>query len=319
MLIERIQRVRLRDVWKHEALDFTTWLEKNVDVLNDHLDVALVPDSVKREQAAGAFAVDLVAEDENGEVVVIENQLERSDHDHLGKVLTYLAAYDAPTAIWIVGDPRPEHVRAVAWLNDSSSASIWLFKVEAVRIGDSPAAPLLTKIVGPSVEGKQIAATKREDSARDVARRAFWERLLERATLRTQLHSGLGAKSGPYLSRQQNGIGWVYGVREHGTRALCWIERGPDREAETDAVFNALSTHRHEIEAAFGGPLVWDAKEGNRSRKIGLDLEVGGWQDTELWDTAIDTTVDAMVRLEVAISPWVNEALAASANQPVDA
>jgi hypothetical protein len=84
--------------------------------------------------------------------VGIENQLERSNHDHLGKLLTYLAAYEASTAIWIVAEPRAEHVKAVAWLNDSSQANVYLLKVEAVRIGDSTPAPLLTKLVGPSPE-----------------------------------------------------------------------------------------------------------------------------------------------------------------------
>ena len=229
MTVGRIRRVHLRDVWKHEAHDFTTWLEKNIDVLNEHLDIAIDQESVKREQAAGVFSVDLVAEDDNGDTVVIENQLERSDHDHLGKVMTYLAAFDAPRAIWIVGDPRPEHVRAVAWLNDSSSASIWLLKVEAIRIGDSAPAPLLTTIVGPSIEAKKIAATKQEDSARHGARRAFWERLLERAASISSLHTGINPKSGPYLGRQQSGTNWTYGVREHGTRAtlLDRARRGP--------------------------------------------------------------------------------------------
>ncbi|MDP6496196.1 MAG: DUF4268 domain-containing protein, partial [Dehalococcoidia bacterium] len=82
-MIGKIQRVKLREVWKHEALDFTTWLEENIDVLNDALDLTLT--SVDREQAAGDFSVDMVGEDNAGNVVVIENQLERSDHDHLGK------------------------------------------------------------------------------------------------------------------------------------------------------------------------------------------------------------------------------------------
>jgi RecB family endonuclease NucS len=105
--VGRIERVPLREVWAHEALDFTTWLEHNAAVLSDVLGVTIA--NVERERAAGSFNVDLKAEDEDGNSVVIENQLERSDHDHLGKLITYLAAFEAKTAIWIVSDPRPEH------------------------------------------------------------------------------------------------------------------------------------------------------------------------------------------------------------------
>ncbi len=110
--IGRLERVALREVWRHEAYDFTRWLQENIDVLNSALNLKLV--NVEREQAAGAFSIDLVAEDEGGGKVIIENQLERSNHDHLGKVLTYLAAMGARAAVWIVAEPRSEHVAAVA-------------------------------------------------------------------------------------------------------------------------------------------------------------------------------------------------------------
>ena len=98
-MIEKIVRVPLRDVWRHEALDFTKWLQENIDVLNDVLGLSLI--SAESEQSAGNFNVDLVAEDEGGNTTIIENQLEKSDHDHLGKVITYLTALDAKNAIWI--------------------------------------------------------------------------------------------------------------------------------------------------------------------------------------------------------------------------
>ena len=106
--------------------------------------------------------MDLVAEDDKGDPVVIENQLERTDHDHLGKLITYLTAVGARAAIWIASDPRPEHINAVSWLNESNAASFYLLKVEAVRIGDSEPAPLLTLIVGPSKEGREVGETKKE-------------------------------------------------------------------------------------------------------------------------------------------------------------
>ena len=135
-MIGKIQRVPLREVWKHEALDLTKWLQNNIEVLNEPLDLSL--SNAEREQSAGDFSVDLVAEDEDGSLVVIENQLEKSDHAHLGKLITYLTAIGAKKAVWIVADPRPEHVAAIAWLNEGSAAAFYLLKIEGIRIGDSP-------------------------------------------------------------------------------------------------------------------------------------------------------------------------------------
>ena len=141
----------LRKVWPNEARDFTTWLERNIDVLNDAIDLSL--SNVRREQAVGDFSVDLVAEDEVGNLVIIENQLAQSDHKHLGQVITYLTVQEAKAAIWIVKEARPEHIKAISWLNESSSASFYL-----IKIGDSE--PLLTVIVDPSMDRQKVAPKK---------------------------------------------------------------------------------------------------------------------------------------------------------------
>ncbi len=170
-MIQKISRIGLREAFKREAADFTRWLQENLDILNDVIDLNL--SNAEREKIAGDFNVDLVAEDEAGNKVIIENQLERSNHDHLGKLITYLVAVEAHTAIWIVSNPRPEHVSAIAWLNESSSASFYLLKLEAITIGDSPPAPLLTLIVGPSEEAKAFGEAKKEFSERHEIRKAF--------------------------------------------------------------------------------------------------------------------------------------------------
>jgi hypothetical protein len=320
--IERIRRVPVREVWAHEAHDFTTWLEQNLDILNDSLAVGLDVETVKREANAGTFSVDLVVEDDNGDTVVIENQFGKSDHDHLGKVLTYTAAFDATVAIWIVGEPRPEHVKAVTWLNDSSPLNAYVFKIEAVRIGDSAAAPLLTLIVGPSVDSKLIAASKQDSSARHEGRRAFYDALLAHAGTQTKLHSGRSGTSAPYLSGPSGfaGINLTYGLTQHGTTVILWIEHGPDWAAWNDAVYQGLVSHRVEIEAAFGGPLTFEAKDTNRSRKLIFALDKGGWSDPEAWPAVIESTVDAMIRLEAAVKPFLAGAVAsAKALVPSDA
>ena len=128
MIIAKLERVHLREVWRHEAYDFTKWLEENIDVLSDAIGRDI--DSIEREKRTeSTFSVDLVAEGNDGSSIIIENQLGKSDHDHLGKLITYLTAMQANVGVWIVADPRPEHVAAMSWLNESSSADFFLGKV----------------------------------------------------------------------------------------------------------------------------------------------------------------------------------------------
>src|SRR5437016_3620830 len=216
MSISKLERVPLREVWKHEALDFTKWLEGNIDVLGEVLDLSLT--NVEREHSTGDFSVDLVAEDAAGEAVIIENQLGKSDHDHLGKLMTYLAALEAKIAIWIVGDPRPEHVKAAGWLNESGLARFYLVKLEAVRIGGSPPAPLLTLITGPSEETTETGEKKKELAGRHEARLRFWAGLLERAKQRTKLHANIspGTASWVGASAGRSGLAFNYVILKKG-------------------------------------------------------------------------------------------------------
>jgi len=99
MSIGKLKKVPLREIWPNEANDFTVWLANNLDFLSEVLELDL--SLVEREAAAGPFAADILAEDPSGTPVIIENQLERPDHDHLGKLVTYLSNLNAKTAIWI--------------------------------------------------------------------------------------------------------------------------------------------------------------------------------------------------------------------------
>lgn len=306
-MIGKLERVPLRDVWKHEALDFTTWLEENVDVLNELLDFEL--SSVEREKSAGAFNVDLVAEDGSGNLVVVENQLEKSNHDHLGKILTYLTNLEAKAAIWIVSEPRPEHVRAITWLNESSSASFYLFKAEAVKIGDSPPAPLFTLIVGPSEEGREVGKTKKEMAERYVIRERFWTGLLEHARTRTKLHASISPTPHSYLGTGagKSGLALNYNVTKHNSQVELYIDRGSDSEAENEAIFDALEASKDEIHETFGDVLDWQRLEGKRACRICKKLN-GGYRDDEAeWPKTHAAMVDAMIRLEKALRPHIKK------------
>lgn len=302
--IGKLERVSLREVWKHEAHSFTQWLESNIDEINDVLDMNLV--NVDREKTAGSFNVDLVAEDEGGGTVIIENQLEKSDHDHLGKVVTYLTAMNAKAAIWIVSDPRPEHVAAVAWLNESSSADFYMVKVEAVRIGDSPAAALFTVIVGPSEETKGVGMAKKEIAERYDIRKRWWTQLIQRSTKVTKLHAHItpGEYSWIGTSSGVRGLNFNYVVGQDECGAELYIDRGKDNEKENKAIFDQIVSHKEEVEKAFGGPLSWERLDGKRACRIKYLQSGGGYRSKEEdWPVIQDGIINAMDRLEKALRP----------------
>lgn len=304
--VGKLERVALREVWKHEEYDFTQWLQENIEVLNTALDLNLV--NVDREQAAGAFSVDLVAEDEGGRTVVIENQLGKSDHDHLGKLVTYLTGMGAKAAIWIVSDPRPEHVAAVAWLNESSSADFFMVKVEAVRIGDSPAAPLFTLLVGPSEETERVGATKKEIAERYSIRKRWWTQLIERSAKVSKLHTHItpGEYSWIGTSSGVRGLNLNYVVKQDNCGAELYIDRGKDAETENESIFDQLLRHKSEVEEVFGGPLQWERLEGKRACRIRFTQPGGGYRSPEeQWPDIQDRITSAMSRLERALRPFI--------------
>jgi hypothetical protein len=309
-VIQKIARIPLREAFKHEALDFTRWLEENIDVLNDCLDITL--SNAEREQAAGDFSVDIVAEDESGAKVIIENQLEKSNHDHLGKVITYLVALEAKTAIWIVSDPRPEHVSAITWLNESSNASFYLLKLEAVRIGESAPAPLLTLIVGPSEATKAVGKAKHDFAARYDLRRVFWKGLLDYAKTRTKLHSGISPGKQNWISTGagRSGLSFNYVAWEHEAAVELYIDRGKECETENKAIFDSLYAKKAEIEAAFGTgemKLDWQRLDNKRASRVRVDIPVAGYCDESNYAQAYEGMVDAMVRLEKALKPYIQK------------
>ena len=305
-MIGKIKRVPLRDVWKHEALDFTRWLQENIDILNEVIDLNL--SNPEREQSAGSFNIDIVAEDESGTPVIIENQLEKSDHDHLGKLVTYLVAMGARAAIWIVSNPRPEHIAAITWLNESSSANFYLLKVEAIQIGDSLPAPLLTVIVGPSEEGKEVGRAKQEIAERYIIRERFWTQLLNLAKQKTKLHTNISPTQHNWLgtSAGKQGIGYNYSIRKNEGQVELYIDRGKEKGEENKEIFEQIFKNKEDIENIFGEALDWERLEGKRACRISKRISVGGYRDEEeKWPRVHEAMVDSMIRLEKSLKPYI--------------
>ena len=164
----------VREAWSHEALSFTPWLATNLHRLGEALGISLTLTGT--EQSVGAFSADILAVNpEDGSRVLIENQLERSDHTHLGQIMTYLAGLEAQTIVWIARDFTEPHLSAIRWLNQHTVEPFAFFavKVRAVRIGDSAIAPLFDVIERPNDWERSLQSAARERSGASELN-AFW-------------------------------------------------------------------------------------------------------------------------------------------------
>eukprot|EP01037_Dinobryon_pediforme_P001051 gene1051-1061_t len=133
----KLEKVDLRKVWKHEARNFSTWLvlPENLEVLGAQLGIEIEP--LGTEIEVGRFRIDILAKEPNtGENIIIENQLESTNHDHLGKVITYAAGLDARYLIWIVKEVLPEHLKAIEWLNEHLDDTVRCFLVKIEGYGN---------------------------------------------------------------------------------------------------------------------------------------------------------------------------------------
>ena len=306
MSVGRLTSVSLRKLWPNEAYDFTTWLGKNLDLVGEALGMDL--SLLEQEASAGTFSADILAETDSGDAIVIENQLEPTDHDHLGKLITYLSNLDARATIWITSEPRPEHEKAIHWLNEMLPAdtAFYLVRIEAYRIEDSPPAPLITVVAGPSAEARQIGKKKKELAERHVKRREFWSTLLERANRRTGLHSQRSPTTDTWLNAGagERGVAFQYRVRMHDASVGLRIRR--ETPEESKRVFDALHARREAIEAKFGRPLEWKPKDELKTCNIVCPMDVGGWKDEDSWPEIQEQMVDAMVSFEEAMAPEID-------------
>lgn len=307
--ISKLKKVPLREIWRNEAHDFTKWLADNIDTLNEVLETNFSVEAT--EKRIGDFSLDIVAEDGNGGVVIIENQLEKTDHDHLGKVITYLTNLDAKTAVWISSDPREEHLKAINWLNEATpeDVSFYLVKVEAVKIGGSPAAPLFSIIAQPTEITKDIGREKKEYAERHHLRKEFWTQLLERAHKVTHLHSGVSPAIYSWIGTGagKSGIGFNYTVTNASSSAEVYLDRGKEYPTLNKERYDQLYKHKDEIEKTFGGKLSWERLDKKRASRIAYRMEGGGLKTKEHWPEIQEKMIDAMIRLEAAMKPHIRQ------------
>jgi hypothetical protein len=263
---------------------------------------------LEREKTVGSFNVDLFCEDGSGNYVIIENQLERSDHDHLGKLLTYMVNLEARTAIWVTPEVRPEHERVIDWLNEATSAdfSFYLVRIEAVRIGSSPYAPLFTVLAAPDEQTREIGETKKELADRHYRRLEFWEKLLAKSRTKTKLFSSILPKTANSIAAGAGKTGFQFGYSIRMEDASVWVGLVLDDEAANKKHFDELFASKEAIEAEFGGEFFWESRDGQvRLFVYHMIVGSGGLATPEKWDALQEIMVDKMINLDQAFRPRI--------------
>lgn len=301
--IGRLDIVPIRKVFPKEARHFTTWMENHIEDLSERLNVYL--SVVQREKKVGEFNVDLLCEDKDGNAVIIENQLERTNHDHLGKLLTYLVNLEASMAIWVTTDPRPEHQKVIDWLNESTGADIsfYLVKVEATKIGDSPYAPLFTVFAAPDKQSKETGKTKKEMAARHYLRLEFWESLLQKSKEKTRLFSNISPSTSNWISMGagKSGVSFSYVILMEGANVVLYIDYDQDTGKKNKEIFDELYKQKDLIEKEFGDALEWERHDDKRACRIQKKYSKGGLLNKDQWPKIQDELIEGMIRFYKAL------------------
>lgn len=306
----RLRRVELRDIWRSEAQDFTPWLagESNIGLLGEALGIELEVEAVERN--VGPFRADILCKDtQNENWVLIENQLERTDHTHLGQLLTYAAGLEAVTVVWISARVADEHRAAMDWLNDITESGVRFFalEVELWKIGDSQAAPKFNVVSKPNdwFRSSQQAKTAIEAGELTPTRKLqldYWtgveDLLASRKSrvnaIRPQAYQWMGHSIG----KAGVNLNTAMVVRDGYVRVELYLT-GPTAKH----YYSQLASYRSEIDQQIPDLYWQELPEGNDSRisaALSCDLtDEDDWPRQHVW------VVDMLIQFDQVFRPLV--------------
>ena len=257
----------LRSVWPHEANDFTKWLaqEGNLALLSDTIDIEL--ELVERESSVGGFNVDIFAKEvSTNRRIIIENQLEDTNHDHLGKLITYASGKGAEVIVWVVKRARDEHRQAIEWLNQHTDSNIgfFLIEIELWQIGNSEKAPRFNIVEKPNDWSKTMKTIEGLSNT-DLLKLEFWTGFNDAMSNNDEFkHHFRARKAFPQhwyeLSIGSSGyhVGLTINTQKQSIGAEIYIS--DDKE-----LFEQFKKHKDEISAMLNGEVEWrEAKKACR-------------------------------------------------------
>lgn len=305
MKIAKLNKVDLRELWKHEALDFTKWLSEpdNLELLSDEIGIGI--ELVQTEAHVGRYHVDILGQEENtGKKIIIENQLETTDHNHLGQLITYAAGLEAEYIVWLVREAREEHQQAVDWLNEHTDDKLNFFLVvaELWRIDDSPPAVKFSVVSRPNDWKKVVRGTSSDDSQTETktTQLEFWQRLREYVAGR---HPELKLRKPAAQHWYDVAIGRsdchvCLTVLSREDKVGCELYINNDK-----ALFASLLKERDSIEKDLGleGKLDWQELHGRKASRIRTFSQFD-FDDVATWEQAFEWLANACLRSKKTFS-----------------
>lgn len=299
MNIGKLQEVDIRRLWKHEQYDFSDWLsrDENILLLNEILGLTLV--DVSKESYVGSYRCDLVAVDEStGTKVIIENQLEQSNHDHLGKIITYASGLDAEVIVWIVRSAKEEHRSAIEWLNNNTNSKVNFFLIElkAYTMDNITAAPFFNVIEKPNDFIKNTKVNYNSDSLNksQSERLEFWNRFNEVIIERGKPFNVRKATTDHWYDVAIGTSGVHVAINLVNRESLICVELYINDDKE---LFDRLNEHKLVIESELGFSLDWDRLDNGKASRIKYNIKGLNFDNHSNYDELMNKTIDVAVKL----------------------
>jgi hypothetical protein len=292
----------LRSIWPHEALNFTPWVAENVDLLADAVGLDITVDET--ESSVGDFNVDIYASETGTDrKIIIENQLEDTDHDHLGKLITYASGKGADVVIWVVKHAREEHKAAVEWLNNHTDDKIGFFlcEIKLFQIGDSQIAPAFTVVERPNDWTKEIRKTASANSTQQQ-RLEYWQAFNDYAFSDANF-------SRIFNKRKPTTDHWMdFSI---GSSA-CHIAVSQKRKAvdvelyinDDKELFKSLFAYKDEIEKNMEMELEWKELPERKASRILIEKTVD-LDDRATWPEQFDYIMDTCIKMKRAFKRYL--------------
>jgi len=299
----------LRDTWASEAGAFTPWLarEDNLTLLGDAIGIDL--ELAATEKEVGPFRADIFCKDTaTSDWVLVENQLARTDHTHLGQLLTYASGLKAVTIVWIADSFTEEHRSALDWLNEITNDRFNFFglEIELWRIGDSPIAPKFNVVCEPNDWSRTVAVGPNELSKTRLLQLAYWSQLREALTER-------GSVVKPQKPHPQAWTGFAIGRAGFGLWAGMNTQKNFVRIGMScyghngTAHFQILQEDKEAIEQELGEALNWEPLPGRKESRVTLALSSVDPMNRDEWPGQQGWMVEKLEKFHGVFSPRIKK------------